>query len=99
MKLGFHHDIYELLENIGWKLFSDGVTVDIQEEVALEMFMTLEKSAEVVDDEEVPCLKFRLKNEEKVITYGEIRACSGSKIMHMKWCKLKMESLMNFGQK
>ena len=28
-KLGFHHDIYELLENTGWKLFSDGVTVDM----------------------------------------------------------------------
>ena len=38
------------------------------------LFMTLEKSTEVVDDEEVPCLKFRLKNEEKVITYGEIGA-------------------------
>ena len=69
-KLGFHHDIYQLLENIGWKIFSDGVTVDMQEEVALEMFMTLKKITEVVDDEEVPCLKFRLKNEEKVITYG-----------------------------
>ena len=73
VKLGFYHDIYELLENIGWKLFSDGVMVDMQEEVALEMFMTLEKSTEVVDDKEVPCLKFRLKNEEKVITYGENR--------------------------
>ena len=71
-KLGFHHDIYELLENIGWKLFSDGVTIDMQEEVALEMFMTLEKSTEMVDGEEVSCLKFRLKNEEKVITYGQI---------------------------
>ena len=79
VKLGFHHDIYELLENIGWKLFSDGVTVDMQEEVALEMFMTLEKSTEVVDDEEVPCLKFRLKNEEKVITYGEIGSLLGFK--------------------
>ena len=28
-KLGFHHDIYKLLENIGWKLFSDGVMVDM----------------------------------------------------------------------
>ena len=99
VKLGFHHDIYELLENIGWKLFSDGVTVDMQEEVALEMFMTLEKSTEVVDGEEVSCLKFRLKNEEKVITYGEIGSLLGFKIMHMKWCKLKMESLTNFGQK
>ena len=78
-KLGFHHDIYKLLENIGWKLFSDGVTVDMQEEVALEMFMTLEKITEVVDDEEVPCLKFRLKNEEKVITYGEIGSLLGFK--------------------
>ena len=43
-KLGFNHDIYQLLENIGWKLFFDGVTVDMQEEVALEMFMTLEKN-------------------------------------------------------
>jgi len=67
------------LENIGWKLFSDGVTVDMQEEVALEMFMTLEKTTEVVDDEEVPCLKFRLKNEEKVITYGEIGSLLGFK--------------------
>ena len=39
MKQGFHHDLYELLENIGWKLFSDGVTVYMLEEVALEMFM------------------------------------------------------------
>ena len=78
-KLGSHHDIYKLLENIGWKLFSDGVTVDMQEEVALEMFMTLEKITEVVDDEEVPCLKFRLKNEEKVITYGEIGSLLGFK--------------------
>ena len=70
-KLEFHHDIYQLLENIGWKLFFDGVMVDMQE-VALEMFMTLEKITKVVDDEEVPCLKFRLNNEEKVITYGEI---------------------------
>ena len=79
VKLGFHHDIYELLENIGWKLFSDGVTVDMQEEVALEMFMTLEKSTEMVDGEEVSCLKFRLKNEEKVITYGEIGRLLGFK--------------------
>ena len=71
----------------------------MQEEVALEMFMTIEKSTEVVDDEEVPCLKFRLKNEEKVITYGEIGSLLRFKIMHMKWCKLKMESSMNFGQK
>ena len=71
----------------------------MQEEVALEMFMTLEKSMEVVDDEEVPCLKFRLKNEEKVITYGEIGSLLGFKNNAMKWCKLKMESSMNFGQK
>ena len=77
-KLGFHHDIYKLLENIGWKLFSDGVTVDMQE-VALEMFITLKKITEVVDDEEVPCLKFRLKNEEKVITYGAIGSLLGFK--------------------
>ena len=64
-KLGFHHDIYQLLENISWRLFSDGVMVDMQEEVAFEMFMTLEKVTEVVDEEEVPCLKFWLKNEKK----------------------------------
>ena len=34
---------------------------------------------EVVDDEEVPCLKFWLKNEEKVITYGEIGSLLGFK--------------------
>ena len=51
----------------------------MQEEVALDMFMTLEKTTEVVDDEEVPCLKFRLKNEEKVITYGEIGSLLGFK--------------------
>ena len=28
-KLGFHHDIYQLLENIDWKLFSGGVMVDM----------------------------------------------------------------------
>ena len=67
------------MENIGWKLFSDGVTVDMQEEVALEMFMTLKKIIDVVDDEEVPCLKFQLKNEEKVITFGEIRSLLGFK--------------------
>src|SRR6185312_1401577 len=66
-KLGFHHDIYKLLKNIGWKLFSDGVTVDMQEEVTLEMFMTMEKTTEVV------------KNEEKVITYGEIGSLLGFK--------------------
>ena len=65
-KLGFNHDIYQLLENIGWKLFSGGVTVDMQEEVALKMFMTLEKTTEVVDDEEVPCLKFSLKNGPRI---------------------------------
>ena len=53
--------------------------VDIQEEVALEMFMTLEKITEVVDDEKVPCLKFWIKNEEKVITYGEIGSLLGFK--------------------
>ena len=78
-KLGFHHDIHKLLENIGWKLFSDGVTVHLQEEVALEMFMTLKKITKVVDDEEVPCLKFWLKNEEKVITCGEIGSLLGFK--------------------
>ena len=51
----------------------------MQEEVALEMFMTLEKTTEVVDDEEVSCLKFWLKNEEKVITYGEIESWLGFK--------------------
>ena len=51
----------------------------MQEEVALEMFMSLKKITEVVDDEEVPCLKFWLKNEEKVITYGEIGSLLGIK--------------------
>ena len=51
----------------------------MQEEVAMEMFMTLEKTMEVVDEEEVPCLKFWLKNEEKVITYGAIGSLLGFK--------------------
>ena len=41
--------------------------------------MTLKKITEVVDDEEVPCLKFRLKNEEKVITYEAIGSLLGFK--------------------
>ena len=41
--------------------------------------MTLEKITRVVDDEEVPCLKFRLKNEEKVITYEAIGSFLGFK--------------------
>ena len=77
--MGFNHNIHNLLENIGWKLFSDGVTVDMQEEVALEMFMTLKKIMEAVDDEEVPCLKFWLKNVEKVITYEAIGSFLGFK--------------------
>ena len=64
------------------------VTVDMQEEVALEMFMTLKKITEVVDDEEVPCLKFRLKNEEKVITYEAIWSFLGFK---SKRCQLPKE--------
>src|SRR6185437_13565180 len=42
-KLRFHHDIVELWENIGWNLFSEGVAVDMQEGVTLEMFMTRER--------------------------------------------------------
>ena len=41
--------------------------------------MTLKKIMEVVDDKEVPCLKFRLKNEEKVITYEAIGSFLGLK--------------------
>ena len=98
-KLGFHHDIYKLLENIGWKLFSDGVTVDMQEEVALEMFMTLEKITEVVDDEEVPCLKFWLKNEEKVTTYRETGSLLGLKSNAYEMVQVEDRELEEFWTK
>lgn len=71
-KLGFHHDIHKLLDNLGWRYFSNRVIVDMQEDIAMEMFMMMEAIKKVDDGEEVLFLKFCLKDEDKEISYEDI---------------------------
>ena len=53
----------------------------------------------MVDDEEVSCLKFRLKNEEKVITYGEIGSLLGFKSNAYEMVRVEDEDLDEFWTK
>lgn len=76
-KLGIHHDIDILLENLGWKQFADGVSVDMRVDLALEMFVTMEKIMKEIEGEEVECLKFRIKDKEYFISYSGIEQVLG----------------------
>jgi hypothetical protein len=76
-KLGIHQDINALLENLGWKQFADGVSVNMRVDLALEIFVTMEKIMKVINDEEVECLKFRIKDKEYFISYPGIEQILG----------------------
>ncbi|XP_025805305.1 uncharacterized protein LOC112884166 [Panicum hallii] len=73
--LGFYMDIYQILSNLGWVQFSDGVSTDTHMEFAVEMLMTM---APVIQ-EGVSCLSFRLKDEEQLVPYEYIRELLGFK--------------------
>lgn len=70
LKLGFHSDIYQLLDHLGWTQFSNGVTVHVHKELALEILMTMKPE---ITEEGVACLSFRLEDVEQVIPYDYIR--------------------------
>jgi hypothetical protein len=63
--LGFHTDIYYMLEHLGWVQFSNGVLVKTHKEFSLEILMTMTH----ILDEGVPSLSFRLEGVEQVVPY------------------------------
>jgi hypothetical protein len=67
--LGFHMDIYYMLGHLGWVPFSNGVSVNTQKELALEILMT---NTHILD-EGVSSLSFRLEGVEQVVPYEYIR--------------------------
>jgi hypothetical protein len=81
-KLKFYSDIYQLLNNLGWRQFSNGVQVYTHKEFVIEMFMTMKsvmRKIKIDDEEEIAHLSFRLKNEEHFVTYQDIRDLLGFK--------------------
>jgi hypothetical protein len=70
--LGFHTDIYYMLEHLGWVQFSNGVSVNTHKEFALEILMTM---APILDG--VSSLSFRLEGVEQVAPYEYIRELLG----------------------
>nr|CAB3480413.1 unnamed protein product [Digitaria exilis] len=73
-KLGFYNGIHLLLENLCWRLFSDRIQAHVYEDVALEMLMTMKIVQRVVDGEENYFLEFRVNDEEKAISYDDVRS-------------------------
>ena len=70
--LGFYNDIYHLLENLGWNLFSDGVQVHVYEDFAMEMLMTMKMTTRWFGEEEKHCIEFRVKDEKRYITFEDV---------------------------
>ena len=70
--LGIDGDIYGMLDNLGWRQFSNGIDVGVQEEIAMEMLITMHLFMRWREGVEVPCLDFCLKDEDKTITIDDI---------------------------
>jgi hypothetical protein len=65
--LGFYSYNYQILSNLGWVKFFNGVGVSTHKELSLAP----------VTDEEVSCLSFRLEDEELLVPYGYFRELLG----------------------
>jgi hypothetical protein len=63
--LGFHTDIYYMLEHRGWVQFSNGVLANTHKEFTLEIFKTMAP----ILDEGVSSLSFCLEGVEQVVPY------------------------------
>jgi hypothetical protein len=66
---------YQILSNLGWVRFFNGVGVNTHKELDLEVLMTL---APVIN-EGVSCLSFRLEDEKQLVPYGYIGELLGYK--------------------
>lgn len=78
-KIGFHSDMYKLLGNIGWVQFALNGPVSVRKDVVVEMFVTMKKVMRCNEegDAQIPWLSFRIKDEEKMITFEGITELLG----------------------
>ena len=98
--LGFYNDIYHLLENLGWNLFSDGVQVHVYEDFAMEMLMTMKMTTRIIEEEEKNCIEFRAKDEEKYITFEDVENLLGFRPDAPEEVQLVQEmSMTSFGKR